>query len=376
MNEKTAASPSAAPSVSQLFDRAVTLQRETKLDEAERLYLQFLRRAPDYPHAWTNLGALLRSRGLYPQSIAAHRRALRLSPGLGSARRNLANALADHGCFEEAERRRRELHETEPEDLAILRDLCAALRGLGRDDEVIALIDAAEARLPDLGECLLQRALSHLMKGNYRQGFADYEIRHAGNEVNLPKNAPWPRWSGEGLRGRSVLVLPEQGFGDEILASRFLPGLKALGAEVTMLVKPPLRRLLADIEGLDQMIETARQSQRFDFYTPNMSLPGGRPPPLPRLAIPDDSRSRARALVAPFASRFRIGVVWTGSVTYRANNRRSTGPESFLGLASAPWVQLFSLYKGLAHEAFLKSGMAGLIVTPAAMTATSPTAPH
>jgi len=180
----------AAPSVSQLFDSAVTLQRETKLDEAERLYLQFLRRTLDYPHAWTNLGALLRSRGLYPQSIAAHRRALRLSPGLGSARRNLANALADHGCFEEAERRRRELHEAEPSDLAILRDLCAALRGLGRDDEVIALIGAAETRLPDLGECLLQRALSHLMKGNYRQGFADYEIRHAGNEVNLPKNAP------------------------------------------------------------------------------------------------------------------------------------------------------------------------------------------
>jgi len=66
--------------------------------------------------------------------------------------------------------------------------------------------------------------------------------------------------------------------------------------------------------------------------------------------------------VAPHRDRFRIGVVWTGSVTYRANNRRSTGPESFLGLATVPGVQLFSLYKGEMHEAFLRSGMAGLIL--------------
>jgi hypothetical protein len=55
-------------------------------------------------------------------------------------------------------------------------------------------------------------------------------------------------------------------------------------------------------------------------------------------------------------------VVWTGSSTYRANNRRSATPESFLGLATVPGVQLFSLYKGDMHKDFLKSGMAGLIL--------------
>jgi len=60
--------------------------------------------------------------------------------------------------------------------------------------------------------------------------------------------------------------------------------------------------------------------------------------------------------------RFRRAVVWTGSITCSSNNRRSTTPESFLGLAGVPGVQLFSLYKGHYHDDFLKSGMAGLIV--------------
>ena len=236
----------------QLMQRAITLHRDDKLDEAEPLYRNYLAIRPHNAHLWTNLGALLRRRDRYEPSIAAHRKALQIDPGLEAARINLANVLADHGCFEEAEELRRALHEADPDDPIRLRDLCAALRGLGRHAEVIALVDAAEARLCEVDECLLQRSLSYLMKGNYQQGFADFERRYAGDEVSLPASAPWPRWLGEDPRDRKILVMPEQGFGDAVLMSRFLPGLKARGAEVSMIVKPPLRRLLARLEGRAQ----------------------------------------------------------------------------------------------------------------------------
>jgi len=352
----------------QLLQRAVDLHREGKHDEAEPLYRKYLAQSPLNPHGWTNFGALLRARKLYAASAAAHRKALELDPAMAGARNNLANALADAGAFEEAAELRREMLAAEPDNPARLRDLCAALRGLGRHDEVIALVDAAETRIQGVDECLLQRALSRLMLGDCARGFADLEHRYAGDEVNLPENAPWPRWQGEDPVGKHILVLPEQGFGDAILMARFLPRLKARRARVSLVVKPPLRRLFAGLEGVDTILVGAKPGQAFDFYTPNMSLPhlvglpAGGPPPPPRLTIPSDSRARARALVAPHRDRFRIGVVWTGSVTYRANNRRSTGPESFLGLATVPGVQLFSLYKGEMHEAFLRSGMAGLIL--------------
>jgi tetratricopeptide (TPR) repeat protein len=353
----------------ELMRNAVAVHREGKIDQAEKLYREYLAIWPMNAHVWSNLGALLRHRGLYEPSIAALRKATQLDPELESARVNLANVLADHGCFEEAEPLRRAHYDADPDDPVRLRDLCAVLRGLGRHDELITLVDATEERLGDVDECLVQRSLSHLMHGNYKQGFADFERRYSGDEVSLPTNAPWPRWQGEDLKGKKILITPEQGFGDAILMARFLPGLKALGpAEVTMVVKPPLQRLFGKLQGLDRMVAAANINEEYDYYVANMSLPHlvglpeDGPPPAPRLYIPEDSRTRARTKMIGFGHTFNIGVIWTGSLTYRNNNRRSTVPESFLPLASLPDVQLFSLYKGNAHGDFAKSGMSGLMV--------------
>jgi tetratricopeptide (TPR) repeat protein len=138
-----------------LFQRAITLHREGKLDEAEPLYRNYLAVRPDSAFAWSNLGAILRRRGLYETSIAIYRKALQIDPALESTRVNLSNALADHGCFDESAALRRDLFEADPDNLIRLRDLCAALRGLDLHDEVIALVDAAQARLDGADECLL-----------------------------------------------------------------------------------------------------------------------------------------------------------------------------------------------------------------------------
>ena len=358
-------------SLQELFNTAVDLHQKGELEAAGKLYRTYLAKAPGHARGWTNYGALLRKEGKHLAAIAAHRRALEIDPGMSNARNNLSNALTDAGHYAEAVDLRETLLEEAPDDLVKIRDLAVALRGLGEHQRVIAMVDAVADRAdPDKdGELFLQRALSHLMLGHYTKGFADFEGRYAGNEVSLPENAPWPRWTGQDIAGKSLLILPEQGFGDAILMARFLPRLAAMGAKVSMVIKPPLQRLFEGLEGLERMVSHARKSDHFDYYTPNMSLPHlvgfedeAVPPPPPQLFIPGPSRSRAKAIVAPFKDRFKIGVVWTGSLTYKANHRRSTGPESFLGLTQVPGVQLFSLYKGEAHPDFVSSGMCGLIM--------------
>lgn len=352
-----------------LFDRAVSHHREGRLEEAAADYRALLAGSPRSATAWTNFGSLLRRQSHFLEAIAAHRKSLEIKPDNDSALLNLSNALCDAGFAEEAIGIRTELLAKDPDNLDRIRDLAVAYRGCWRNQDAVDLVDAAEQRLGKSEPLRLQRSLAHLMLGNYAQGFADFEYRYSGDEVALPTNAPWPRWSGEDLKGKRLVILPEQGFGDAILMSRFLPRLREMGpAEVAMVTKPPLQRLFARLDGVDRLIPAARKSDKFDYYTPNMSLPhliglpDGAPPPLPNLNIPADSRERAKAMVRPFGDRFKIGVVWTGSLTYRANHRRSTGPESFLGLATVPGVQLFSLYKGDAHKDFLAGGMAGLIL--------------
>ncbi|MEL7444319.1 MAG: tetratricopeptide repeat protein [Pseudomonadota bacterium] len=356
-------------SLKEAFETAVKLHRENKLDEAAALYRLCLQNNPMSATAWTNYGALLRRRQSYAEACAAHRKAIEIDPNLVNARSNLANALCDLGEAEEAVAIRRKLCDEFPDDVLRVRDLAIALRGSWGNREAVDVIDAldADGRMDE--NCQLQRSLAHLMLGNYAEGFRDFEARYSGDEVSLPQDAPWPRWMGEPIEGKSIVILPEQGFGDAILMARFLPRLKEMNpAKVSMVVKPPLQRLFAKMDGLDEMLAGASKSATYDYYTPNMSLPHlvgmpeKQPPALPRLHIPEDSRARAQKLVKPYAKRFKIGIVWTGSLTYRANHRRSTTPESFIGLAQVPGVQLFSLYKGDAHEAFSKSGMSGLIV--------------
>jgi len=355
-------------SLREAFDRAVNLHKSGEIEEAARLYRLVLASSPKSATAWTNYGSLLRRQSKFLESIAAHRRALEIEPNSKNALSNLSNALCDVGEADEAVEIRRKLLAEAPDDWDRIRELSIALRGCWRNGEVVELIDAADARLGTNDLAHLQRALAHLMLGNWAEGFRDFEARYAGDEVALPTNAPWPRWKGEPLEGKHIVVLPEQGFGDAILMSRFLPQLKELGATVDMVVKPPLTRLFSRLDGLDNRLAAAKRNNQYDYYTPNMSLPhfvgmpADGPPPLPKLGIPADSRARARKIAAPFDDRFKVGIVWTGSLTYRANHRRSTTPHSFLGLAQVPGVQLFSLYKGDAHQDFLESGMAGLIV--------------
>ncbi|MEM9044293.1 MAG: glycosyltransferase family 9 protein [Pseudomonadota bacterium] len=365
-----AAEPS---SLTKLLERAVAHHQAEEFAQAGQLYRELLAKAPNHSRTWTNYGALLRKQGCYAASIAAHRRALQLQPGLESAQNNLANALNEVGEYAEAIDLRRKLLEKAPDDPIQLRDLAVSLRGDWQHQEVIDLVDRAERELDisGQGELLLQRSLSHLMLGNYAEGFRDFEGRYDGPEVSLPQNIPFPRWTNQQIAGKKLLIMPEQGFGDAILMSRFLPRLLEMGAKPSMMVKRPLMRLLQGLEGVAdgrlKLISEARKSDGFELYTPNMSLPhlvgleANRPPPPPKFEIPADSRARAKALVAPFASHFRIGVVWTGSLTYNANHRRACGPEAFLPLTQIPGTQLFSLYKGDAHADFIASGMAGLI---------------
>lgn len=363
------AEKSAPRTVKEAFAEAVKHHRAEDYDEAAKLYRLCLANQPDGVVTWTNYGALLRKQKKFDAAIACHRKALEIDPNNFNARSNLANALVDAGEAEEGVVLRQKILEEHPDDWSRIRDLAVAYRGCWRNQDAVDLIDASEKRLGTSEEGLLQRALAHLMLGNYREGFEDFEARYSGDEVSLPKDAPWPRWMGEPVDGKRILVLPEQGFGDAILMSRFLPALKAMGAEVSMVVKPPLQRLLANLDGVDHVLHGASKAQKYDFYTPNMSLPhfvgmpdNGAPPPLPKLTIPEDSRARAQRGVRAFKDHFKIGVVWTGSLTYRANHRRSTGPESFVGLAGVPGVQLFSLYKGDAHQDFVDGGMNGLIM--------------
>jgi hypothetical protein len=87
-------------------------------------------------------------------------------------------------------------------------------------------------------------ALQLLREGRYAEGLPLFEARSQIPGGPSPKPAlPFPEWRGEDIAGKHLLVWPEQGFGDKLMWSRFIPDLQVRGARVSALAEPGLVRL-------------------------------------------------------------------------------------------------------------------------------------
>ena len=363
-----AAAPVAQEDLRALRDSAMSLHKAGKLAEVRPLYTAYLARAPRDGAMWTNYGALLRSTGQHDLAVIAQERALALDPSSRAAMGNLANALADVGQHERALALRLELLRTGPGE-PMQKAMCGkSLRMLRRHEEGIAFLEEALRAHPEDGELRIQLSMTELAAGRYAEGFRNFEARWKTGELP-PRQMTKPQWQGEDLTGKTILVLPEQGFGDTITFARFLPALRRYNpARVQLFCKAPLLRLMSQAEGADWIGSDPGPPEPYDVWTNMMDLPTvhfahdrGIPAPT-RLHVPQDSRARARAIVAPHGDVLKVGVVWCGSVTYRGNAHRSFSHRLLHRLIDVPGVQLFSLYKGPELEAFHADGTGGFIV--------------
>ncbi len=353
--------------LAELRHKALAAHKAGDHDVAQSHYASYLSQVPNDGGLWSNLGALFRSKGEPEQAIRAHMRAIALAPDTPSVRGNYANALSDVGRYREAIALRQTLLDDQPDDVQQKALIGRALRGMGDYEASMDFLQAAHVKHPDDAEIELQLAFSMLGAGEYEAGFRHYQARWRTNEIK-PVSVPYPRWSGEDLNGKTVLVMPEQGFGDAVLMMRFLPWLKERGAGVVCLTEKPMTRLFSQVPGADLVAEQMRPTQDIDLYMTLMDLPQlglknptDIPPPT-KLTIPEDSSERARDMVQPHKSDVRVGVVWTGSTTYKGNAFRSFTHREFLPLCDIPGVQLYSLYKGPMLEPYRADGSDAFLI--------------
>lgn len=242
-----------------------------------------------------------------------------------------------------------------PNDAPVLGDVCSMYWELGNQ----ASFEALRRRLDIAGaQHGYAYALCTLALGDYKQGFRQLEARYGMEEAHLYINSALfsrPRWRGESLRGKCLLVSAEQGLGDTIQMARYLHQLCQLDAD--RLVMETQRETLTLLQHNFPSIEIIERdyaklpSVNFDLWTGAMSLPhlSGAPECVPAssgyLTVPPDNQGywRSRVNELSRSGRPRIGLAWSGHPSHRADRRRSIPFPAMMDAICGVDADFFSL---------------------------------
>ena len=334
--------------------------------EAVALAEGAVRAGPGRAEAWNALGVALRVSGDAHAAMACHSRALELSPESAVALVNLGNAAMELDRVDEAVAALRQAVAKRPTAKHLM-DLGHVLHDAGLFHDAIAAFDDALRLEPDAARAHCERGQVLLRLGRYAEGWPEFEWRWRLPDMGPLPGYRTPAWDGAPVSG-AVIVWPEQGFGDAILSARFLPVLRKRVGRFVLGVKPELSRLFSDLAGVDTLVAMGARQPPHVAHASMMSLPGfamrdrrDLPPPA-RLHVPADARARLAPVIAQAGRRLKVGIVWSGSVTFKANAQRATGLDRFLDFAEVPGVQLFSLQKGPRAAELAASGARNFVI--------------
>jgi Flp pilus assembly protein TadD len=248
-----------------------------RFDQAEDSYRRHLALAPDPAAGAVNLASLLIDRGKLADAVQVCRGALARVAGqaaVSDLQWMQGAALLHQGKLTSALTALREAVASTPRHARALWSMGVALLHTGRTIEGLHTIMRAQDAQPDLPEFRQALAGLYLASGDLQSGWREYRKRPA--RVAFEEKFPQVELVAgldASLSAKKVLVLREQGLGDELFFLRFAPELKARGAAVTYSAHSKIATLLARVPAIDRVITDPAQWPRGELTVLAGDLP-------------------------------------------------------------------------------------------------------
>jgi tetratricopeptide (TPR) repeat protein len=332
-----------------------SLNKLGRHDDAYAQYQVALSLDPHSAQAHFNAGNAQQSRGDFAAAADHFRQAIAAAPAFADAHVNLGTALGKLGEYRDAEQHYRQGVALNGNATNLV-CLGAALGAQGRHDEEEQFYRAALALEPDQPDAHQNLAWLYLKRGDYRQGWAEYARRWRASDYEAIAVEGIPEWRGEPIDGKRVLLVREQGFGDQFQFLRYARVLAERGAIVDVCVRAPLLDIAQRVPGV-RRAWTGTPGGDYDFWISLMSVPSvvgtevhSIPAAVPYLFADPAKVAHWRARLAEtVGAQPKIGFVWAGSPTFGNDRYRSMPLAALAPLIALNGVAWLNLQKGAAH---------------------------
>jgi tetratricopeptide (TPR) repeat protein len=290
-------------------NRGIALKELKRTDEAIQSFNKAIAMKPDYVEAYVNLGNALKQNNEFDKACACYEKAISLNSTCAEAYYSIGNVLKE------------------------LKDF----------DRALSYYDKAIKLKPDFVPAYCNKSILLLLLGEYPLGWSLFEWRFRyGNLQSHLRDYPQKRLMQQSLKGKTILLYPEQGLGDTIQFCRYAKMLADLGANVILEVQNTLHSLISSLDQRIDVIPYQTEVKDFDYHSPLMSLPLAMNTTINTIPSEDVYLYAIEKKVNDWKKRlgekqkYRIGLVWQGSSQHMFNHNRSIPLKLFAGMFSLP----------------------------------------
>lgn len=335
-----------------LTNLAAALNDKDRFVEAKGVSEQAIALNPEGRGAYLNRGNALKSMEFIEEAIEDYKKSVELDPNYAHAHTMLGHAYDLLGQLELAEQHTRKAVTLSPDMFEAHNNLATVLMRLGKKGEANLHLARSQELNPN-AKTLWNMALNLLDMGDFKQGIGLYEFGFDAKTRLPARKPPMPRWQGEDLAGRSIMIWREQGVGDELRFAEWYHHVIALGARCIIEAKsklvPLFERSFPDATILEEDFTRDVNRCDADFQMPAGDLPaffGLQSNPEERYAYlqPDPFRAKGwRDRIADLGPGTKIGICWRSGMRNARRNFAYAELDDLIPLFELPNTHFVSL---------------------------------
>jgi len=340
----------------ELFALAAQQEAAGKLEDADRLLNHILSVAPHQPDTLHMSGIVAFRMGRHQEALEKIEQAIERGVDIALYLRNICEVYRTLNRLDDAVAAARRAAVLAPNDPLCLHNLAVIHYERVEVEESIDAANRALMMKPDLAGAHFARAEALLLKGELAEGWEEYEwrFRIADAKSALPKMDA-PQWDGTPFDDARLLLYADQGFGDVIQFSRYIPWAIGRCPDYAMAGSPEIAHILRQFVPEDRIHTRWETLPPFRAYIPLSGLPRLHGTRLDNVPVQEAYLHADPERVAVWRARLtrlapgrpkRIGIVWAGRPTHNNDRRRSAKLSDFAPVAALPGIALVSLQKG------------------------------